>query len=608
VETRLDNNITNQDMFIQNYDLIRADRSRTGGGVCLYIRNSINYFERIDLTRDNLEAVCIEVNKPSSASFIVGTIYRPPGASVDSFTNIEQLIKLIDDENKEFYMLGDLNANMLDVSNNATKNLNSIIELYQLTQTISSLTRVTMTSSTLLDVCLTPTPDKLVLSKVVQIAISDHYMILVVRRINIRPKQNNRHKKLEIRNFKYFNAENFLMDLSNQEWELLDNNFCVDRMWEIWKIIFLSVLDKHAPIREKRVKNIPNIPWLTNAIKKQIRERDRLKSLAVKYNSENYWTAYKTSRNHITSSLRAAKTAYYKAQFESVKHDPKKAWKTVNKILNRKQECRETNCIHTQNGQISCPNELAECFNNHFTDIGPKIATTIGNTDRNFTDYITKTTSSFKFQTVSETKVYNLLSSLNPCKSTGIDKIPAKIIRIAAPIIANSLTRIFNTAIYSETVPSEWKLARVIPLHKNGPRNMLNNYRPISILPIVSKVFEKALYGQLYDYFVVNNLLSQNQFGFRQFHSTASALLDSTNEWFINMDRGQFNIAVFLDLQKAFDTINHNILIKKLDLYGLQKPALNLLGSYLENRFQMCTVNGVLSKKKFSYLWDPPRL
>ncbi len=132
------------------------------------------------------------------------------------------------------------------------------------------------------------------------------------------------------------------------------------------------------------------------------------------------------------------------------------------------------NCIHTQNGQISCPNELAECFNNHFTDIGPKIATTIGNTDRNFTDYITKTTSSFKFQTVSETKVYNLLSSLNPCKSTGIDKIPAKIIRIAAPII--------NTAIYGETVLSEWKLARVIPLHKNGPRNMLNNYRPISIL------------------------------------------------------------------------------------------------------------------------------
>ena len=127
-------------MFIQNYDLIRADRSRIGGGVCLYIRNSINYFERIDLTRKNLEAACIEVNKPSSASFIVGTIYRPPGASVDSFANIEQLIKLIDDENKEFYMLGDLNANMLDVSNNATKNLNSIIELAISVNTNNKLT------------------------------------------------------------------------------------------------------------------------------------------------------------------------------------------------------------------------------------------------------------------------------------------------------------------------------------------------------------------------------------------------------------------------------------------------------------------------------------
>jgi hypothetical protein len=226
-------------MFIHNYDLIRADRSRTGGGVCLYIRNAISYFERKDLNRANLEAVCNEVNKPSAASFIVGTIYRLPGASVDSFSNIEQLIKLIDDENKEFYMFGDLNANMFDVSNNATKNLNSIIELYQLTQTISSPTRVTMTTSTLLDVCHTPTPDKLVFSKVVQIAISDHYMILVVRKINTRPKQNNRHKKVEIRSFKYCNAENFLMDLSNQEWELLDNNFCVDRMWETWKIIFL---------------------------------------------------------------------------------------------------------------------------------------------------------------------------------------------------------------------------------------------------------------------------------------------------------------------------------------------------------------------------------
>jgi hypothetical protein len=128
---------------------------------------------------------------------------------------------------------------------------------------------------------------------------------------------------------------------------------------------------------------------------------------------------------------------------------------------------------------------------------------------------------------------------------------------------------------------------------------LLNNYRPISTLPFISKIFLKVLYEQLYDYFVSYNLLSRHQFGFRQFHSTASVLLDSTNEWFINMDRGMFNIAVFLDLQKAFDTINHDIMLEKHKLYvGLEEPSMNLLNSYLANRTQVCSVNGVPSGPK----------
>ncbi|CAB4029658.1 RNA-directed DNA polymerase from transposon BS, partial [Paramuricea clavata] len=121
------------------------------------------------------------------------------------------------------------------------------------------------------------------------------------------------------------------------------------------------------------------------------------------------------------------------------------------------------------NGEITDPNELAESFNDYFTNIGPDIAKTIDKDDRNFTDYITRVTSNFKFQAVSESKVHRLLLSLNPGKSTGIDKIPAKIIRIASPVIANSLAKIFNRAITSESVPSEWKAARVTPLHKKRP-------------------------------------------------------------------------------------------------------------------------------------------
>ena len=147
-ETGLDDNISNEDIHIDSYDLIRFDRSRKGGGVCMYVKNSHSFLERNDLMRENLEAN-LEIHKPSSASFVVGTIYRPPSALVDSFAAVEQLVKQIDDENKEFYLLGDLNANMLDISNNATKNLISIMEQYQLTQTINTPTRKTMNSSSL---------------------------------------------------------------------------------------------------------------------------------------------------------------------------------------------------------------------------------------------------------------------------------------------------------------------------------------------------------------------------------------------------------------------------------------------------------------------------
>jgi hypothetical protein len=134
-------------------------------------------------------------------------------------------------------------------------------------------------------------------------------------------------------------------------------------------------MDKHAPIRDKKIKKKPNVPWLTSIVKLQMRERDRLKLLAIKNNSENYWSAYKTSRNRVTQALREAKTSYYKKQFVCVKNDPKEAWKTVNKILNRNKKCgSEINCITSLSGQITCSSELAESFNCYFTSVGLDIA------------------------------------------------------------------------------------------------------------------------------------------------------------------------------------------------------------------------------------------
>ena len=252
-----------------------------------------------------------------------------------------------------------------------------------------------------------------------------------------------------------------------------------------------------------------------------------------------------------------------------------------------------TSLVHKD---IVMPDEVTECFNDYFSGVGSKIANSVGEGSFKYDEFMIKTTDTFHFQTIDTYTVFHMLLSISASKATGLDKIPAKILKIAAPVIAQSLTNLFNYSIQTEIFPTEWKVAKIIPLHKSGPKNIVDNYRPISILSAISKIFEKILYKQLFAYLNNNNLISKHQFGFRPMHSTADALLHSTNEWYRNMDDGMLNIAVFLDLKKAFDTVNHEILIGKLSFLGMQPCALNLITSYLGNRLQRCYVNGYLSK------------
>ena len=238
-------------------------------------------------------------------------------------------------------------------------------------------------------------------------------------------------------------------------------------------------------------------------------------------------------------------------------------------------------------------------FNDYFSNIGPNLASQINTSNLNFETCVKNTESEFTaFQPVTVNHVYQLLTGLSSNKATGVDKISCKIIKIASPAISDSLTHIFNQAITLSSFPDEWKMARVIPLYKNGQRNVAGNYRPISVLPAISKIMEKILYNQLYSYLSKFRLLSDSQFGFRKFHSTATALLNCTNDWYVNLDRKMFNLVVLIDLKKAFDTVDHQILLRKLELYGIKGQALSFLNSYLSNRSQKCQINGFLSSEK----------
>ena len=211
------------------------------------------------------------------------------------------------------------------------------------------------------------------------------------------------------------------------------------------------------------------------------------------------------------------------------------------------------------------------------------------------TAHIKTATVEFKFRPVSVLQVMEVIKKLVNSKATGIFGIPNRALKDCAEHIAPSLTDIFNFSLETKVFPDDLKVGKVAPVNKSGDKDDLNNYRPISVLPTVARVFEKMLYGQVYDHFTSNELLGNQQFGFRTLHSTALALSKCKSNWWLNMDRGDMNSVVFLDIRKAFDTVNHQILLDKLHCYGIGEGELLFFRSYLQNRTQCCSVNGQIS-------------
>ena len=172
--------------------------------------------------------------------------------------------------------------------------------------------------------------------------------------------------------------------------------------------------------------------------------------------------------------------------------------------------------------------------------------------------------------------------------------IPSKLLKMAANIVAPSLTSIFSKSILTGIYPNDWKTAKVTPLFKKGIKSDPNNYRPISVIPIISKVFERIVYNQLFHYLDDNKLLLGCQSGFRSLHSTLTALLEATNAWSVNIDNGLLNGVVFIDLTKAFDTIDHEIILRKMSYLGVDQAAIKWISSYLRR----CNVSGKLSSAR----------
>ena len=296
-----------------------------------------------------------------------------------------------------------------------------------------------------------------------------------------------------------------------------------------------------------------------------------------------HWSNYKRLRNTINTRMRKEKSNYYSNQLAEEK-DSKEMWRTLHKIVPKK----------TKTVPPSGDGLTASCLNGFFTSIADTLS-------RHF-DFSTlpkvltpKVNHDFVLEEVSSSFVRKELLQMKSTKATGLDGISARLLKDAAPEVSESITYIINLTISTSTIPSEWKAAKVTPIYKSGDKSDPNNYRPISVLPLISKVMERAIQSQLETFLIKHNLLSINQSGFRKKHSTETAAVYFVDHILEQMDRQMMTGSIFIDLRKALDLVDHQCLLHKLEHYGIREKSLKWFENYLTTRLQSVKHNQDIS-------------
>ena len=275
----------------------------------------------------------------------------------------------------------------------------------------------------------------------------------------------------------------------------------------------------------------------------------------------------------------------------------KNLWKTFGKILKNNKSRVKVNKIKVNNKTISNPTQITNALNNFFTNIGNKLADKFDNQHReNFREYLNNPVlESFCLLETSELEVKYHIEKIDVKKATGYDDLPAKFIKNSASLISEPLAKLFNLSITNGEYPDFLKIAKVLPIHKKGEHADMNNYRPISILSHINKIFETIISKQMKNFINKHNIFYKYQYGFRANHSTNHALIEIVDSIKLSVDDGKLAGGIFVDLTKAFDTVNHSILLEKLDNIGIRGTPNKLMESYLTNRFQYVQIGNTKS-------------
>ena len=349
-------------------------------------------------------------------------------------------------------------------------------------------------------------------------------------------------------------------------------------------------------IETTNTRNFINKPWMSVGLAMSSKTKNRLHVDYLKARHKNdpdvdfYKQKYKDYRTRFTSLVREAQVKYYSERFNKCNGDMKKCWKVLNEMRHKRKSVSFPNYIEVNQQLITDRRIIVNRFNHYFVNIAQNLNNSKPQTDfKDFKIFLkNRVEETMFFSEIESNEIDEVIGDLNPNKSSDISP---RILKLFRQFISPTIANLFNRCMYSGIFPDVLKIARVIPLFKSGDRNCIGNYRPISLLPVFSKIFEKLIHKRVLSFLDKHNVLYNKQFGFRKRHSTIHALNTAITQIIHSLNRNDTVFGIFLDFSKAFDTIKHDILLDKLEHYGVRGITLNLFRSYLKNRKQ-CVFNG----------------
>ena len=356
-----------------------------------------------------------------------------------------------------------------------------------------------------------------------------------------------------------------------------------------------ETLNKHAPNKNlsRKETNLMQKPWLSKGILKSIKIRATLYKKFLKSKDQTFYNQYKIYRDKINHLIRSSKNNYHHRYFSKFKNNIKKTWDGINKLLSKDRKTDSKINLFENNSLISDQKEVANKFNSFFTNIGPTLSANITDHGHHHTEYLPPpNNNSFFLSPTTPNEIALEIQSL----SEGITSdIPIKLIKLGATPISTALSLIFNLSFSTGIFIDKLKFAIVSPIHKGESKLSLTNYRPISVLPVFSKIIERLMHKRLLKFLTNNNILFEHQFGFQPNKTTNMAILDLYSKIVNSLENKLISCCIFLDFAKAFDTVNHSTLLKKLENIGIRGLPLNWFQSYLHKRQQIVKVNNTLS-------------